>query len=875
MKRTVLIDGSNMLFRAYYAVPAHLSTSTGQPTNAVYGFVTMLGKLLDRKHPDFAAVVFDPVGGSFRNRESSDYKANRESMPPDLASQIPLIDRVVEALELKVLRVTDFEADDVIATLARQGEELGHQVIIVSSDKDFSQLINDRVQLFDGMRDLMYNAELVEKKFGVPPHQFVDFQALCGDKIDNIPGVPGIGKKTASKLLQDYGNLDAVLENLEAVGGSVAKKIEAHREDALLSRRLARLDTSVEHGLTFDDLVFRAPDQEVLNGLYRELEFFSLLKAANGGGVSQSTKDATTVLDIEAGLSPELARADLVVTVIAEALRHRFDTAGIGLMDSATGQTVYLEDPCGKNAKIMRDFWDGFEGSVTVHSARDLFRWFQESGFKSPAKVFDTQTSSYLIDPAKGMPHDLVKLAKIHLQKVLQTTDDLLGTARARKSWRDLGTTELSEHAAHLSKACLELRRLFEPELEQAGLRELADEEVKLSALLASMERAGIRVEKEGMEKLSAAFHKRLLDLQQKIFELAGREFNIGSPKQLATVLFEDLGLPVLKKTKTGYSTNADVLEKLAESHEVARVLLDYRKFEKLINTYVDVLLREIDPEDGRVHCQFGQTASTTGRLITSEPDLQRTPVKTEEGRLIRKLFQAEEGCRLLVADWSQVELRIMAHLSEDRVLMDAFQKGEDIHRRTASELFRKPEEEVSRSERDTAKTVNFATIYGQGASALGQNLGLPKKEAQEIITRYFEVYSGVKEWVEQTMEQARVEGKVRTLAGRTRFIPELFSKNFAVLQAGERIAVNTPVQGSAADICKKVMLDIDRDMKSRPHLRSRLLLQIHDELVFECPEAEVDEMKELVTHHMENGWDLKVPLKVSVGVGLNWEEAK
>lgn len=875
MKRTVLIDGSNMLFRAYYAIPAHLSTSSGQPTNAVYGFVTMLAKLLERKNPDFAAVVFDPVGGSFRHRENADYKANRESMPSDLASQIPLIDRVVECFKMPAMRVTDFEADDVIATLARQAEAEGHQVIIVSSDKDFSQLVNDKIALFDGMRDLTYTPELVEKKFGVPPHQFVDYQALCGDKIDNIPGVPGIGAKTASKLLADYGTLDAILENLEKIGGSAAKKIGSHREDALTSRHLATLQTSVEHGLTFEDFAFEPPNQDDLNGLYKDLEFFSLLKATGDDQVAQSTKDAITVVEAGKAVPASLDKADLVVTVIAEPYRHRFHTAGIGLLNMADEHTTYLADPAGAGAQECAEFFQRFQGTVTVHSSRDFFRWCSECGFERPQHVFDTQTSSYLLDPGKGMPHDLVKLAKIHLQRVLQTTDDLLGTGKSRKRWTDLSTTEVSEHAAHLSLACLSLRRLFEPELEERELTVLAADEVKLARVLADMERAGIQVEKAGMEELSKEFNRELSALQEKIFALAGSEFNIGSPKQLATVLFENMGLPVIKKTKTGYSTNAEVLEKLAVDHEVARLLLEYRKFEKLINTYVDVLTREIDPDDGRVHCQFGQTASTTGRLITSDPDLQRTPVKTEEGRRIRRLFQAKDGCRLLVADWSQVELRIMAHLSKDKVLVSAFQKDEDIHRRTASELFHKSEEEVTKAERDTAKTVNFATIYGQGASALAQNLGIAKKEAQEIITRYFEVYSGVKDWVDSTMEAARVEGRVSTLAGRTRFIPELFSKNFAVLQAGERIAVNTPVQGSAADICKKVMLLIADDMESRPHLKSRLLLQIHDELVFECPHQEIDEMKTMVIRHMEHGWKLDVPLKVSVGVGPNWEEAK
>ena len=876
MKRFVIIDGSNMLFRAYYAIPAHLSTSSGQPTNAVFGFVTMLTKLMEKKNPDYAAVVFDPPGGSFRKRESEDYKANRAQMPDDLQSQLPLIDRVVESFNLPVLRITDFEADDVIATLAKEAEEAGGQVLIVSSDKDFSQLLNDKVSMLDGMRDLTYTPELVVKKFGVPPHQFVDFQALCGDKIDNIPGVPGIGKKTASKLLNEYKSLDGILESLDEIGGSAAKKIAEHREDALLSRKLARLRTSVEHGRELEELAFTAPDQEALNKLFRELEFFSLLKATGESQVAQETREAITVLEAGQTVPEALGRKTLIVSLVGENRGHRFDTVGLALMDTEEAHLTYIPEPQEKSLNVLRQFFSEHSPNLIVHDAREFFRWCLLNQIERPIQVFDTMTASYLIDPAKGMPHDLVKLAKIHLHRVLKTEKDMVGSGRSQKEWDDLEVTELSEYGAHLCKAVGELYQIFRPGLEEAGLTPLAAEEVRLSAVLAGMELAGIKVDKPGLETLSQEFRRELADLEKQIFALAGSEFNVGSPKQLATVLFEDLGLPVIKKTKTGYSTNAEVLERLAaDGHEICQKLLVYRKFEKLINTYVDVLLREIDEEDGRVHCQFNQTASTTGRLITSDPDLQRTPVRTEEGKRIRKLFQAGPGCRLLVADWSQVELRIMAHLSGDKVLRSAFSQNADIHKRTASELFHKPEEEVTKTERDTAKTVNFATIYGQGASALAQNLGIKKKEAEKIIHRYFEVYSGVKRWVEETTERARVLGKVETLAGRTRFIPELFSKNFAVKQAGERMAVNTPVQGSAADICKKVMLLISDEMKTRSHLKSRMLLQIHDELVFECPENEVDEMVELVTRHMENAWKLEVPLLVSVGVGRSWEEAK
>lgn len=872
MKRFVLIDGSNMLFRAYFAIPAHLSTSSGQPTNAVFGFVTMLNKLLVKKKPDYAVVIFDPPGGSFRNRESVDYKANREQMPGDLASQLPLIDQVVEAFRIPALRVTDFEADDVIATLARQVEERGDQVLIVSSDKDFSQLLNERVSMLDGMRDLTYTPELVKKKFGVLPERFVDFQALCGDKIDNIPGVPGIGKKTASKLLEEHGDLDAILEAAQSIGGSVGKKLQEHREDALLSRRLARLDTSVAHGLDLGSFSFEPPDDEALNALFSELEFFSLLKSTGASPVAQSTRDGLSLLEADQTIPGGLLSSALTVVPVGSSFRHRFQTVGVALLESSTGQTTYM--PMGDGARL-RSFFENFTGKVITHDAREYFRWCLHYGIKPAADVFDTQTSSYLIDPAKGMPHDLVKLAKIHLQRVLKSEDDLLGKARNRIDYPAVELSELAEYGAHLAIAISELHTLFDAGLQETGLEELAADEVSLSRVLAAMERAGIEVNKPGLELLSEEFRKELSGLEQKIFALAGHPFNVGSPKQLAEVLFEEMGLPVIKKTKTGYSTNAEVLERLAPQHEIARLLLEYRKFEKLITTYVDVLLREVDEEDGRVHCHFNQTASTTGRLITSDPDLQRTPVRTDEGRRIRRLFTAPSGHQLLVADWSQIELRILAHLCEDPVLLEAFKEGADIHKRTAGELFSKPEQEVTREERDIAKTANFATIYGQGASALGQNLDIPKKEAEGIIKRYFEVYSGVKAWIDQTMEEARVLGRVQTIAGRTRFIPELFSKNFAVRQAGERMAVNTPVQGSAADICKRVMLNIDQKMQQRPHLKSRMLLQIHDELVFECPDAEIEEMRELVTGEMESAWELKVPLVVSVGVGPSWEEAK
>lgn len=876
MKRLLLIDGSNMLFRAYYAIPAHLSTSTGQPTNAVFGMVTMMNKLINKKVPDFAAVVFDPPGGSFRQRESADYKANRESMPSDLSSQLRLIDRAVQCFKFPVLRIPDFEADDVIATIARRFEAQGHQVIIVSGDKDFSQLLNDNVSMFDGMREIMYDPALVRKKFGVTPSLFVDYQALCGDKIDNIPGVPGIGAKTASTLLEQYGSLDGILENLENVKGKAGKLIAEHRETALLSRRLAQLDGNVALEIDWDLFAYQSPDQAELNALFSELEFFSLLKAgekdqARADEASKAVRilrDPAQLADLAAGT------ATWAVHLMAIPRWFEFETVGLSLAQVG-GEEVVFAPFEGDWTRAWSDFFRGFDGELVVHDVKALFRFFHQHGITSKATFHDTQTTSYLVDPAKGMPHDLEKVVKLRLQRVLPQWEELTGKGKAFKPLSELPFDTVAGFSASWSKAVAELCAALAPEVTELGIAHLCAAEVTLARVLARMEVEGIFVDKPGLEALSEEFRAQLADLQATVFRLAGREFNVGSPKQLAEVLFEELKLPVLKKTKTGYSTDAEVLEKLAKDHEVCRTLLEYRKFEKLITTYVDVLLRDIHPRTGRVHTTFGQTVSTTGRLITSEPDLQRTPVKTEEGKRIRKLFQAKPGHQLLVADWSQIELRIMAHLCDDPSLVDAFARNLDVHRRTASEIFGKPPEDVSKSERETAKTVNFATIYGQGASALSQNLGITKKEAESIIAKYFQAYKGVRNWLDSTMEMARVTGKVTTLAGRTRIIPELYSKNFAVMQAGERMAVNTPVQGSAADICKAVMVAIDAKMQSRDGLKSRMLLQIHDELIFECPDDEIEEMTALVRHQMEHAWDLKVPLVVDIGHGPSWEDAK
>lgn len=867
MERLILVDGSSMIFRAYYAIPGHLRTKSGLHTNAIYGFTNMFTKLLGGKTPDYGAVVFDPPGGSFRSQEYSEYKAQRPKMADDLAEQLPWIDKVVEVHNFPQLRVKGFEADDVIGTLTRQAVAKGMEVHIISADKDFAQLISDKVRMVDTLRDVSYDPELVRKKWGVKPEMFIDYLALIGDKVDNIPGVPGIGPKSAKTLLEKFGDVEGVLANLDSLKGKQKENLENHREDALLSKRLATIDQQVELPLTLDDLKYKEPSKDARNELYKELEFYSLLE---GGAQDAAAMEAAGDVDYQLLEDPtEFLQSDLLTAVLpvydgVSPVTGRW----LGVAFCREAGTAYYT-PLEKAEGVILDYLEDATKPKVAHDAKRLMVLCRRRGRLFQGVAGDTRLAAFLIDPTKTIPHDLSRVTKEYLQRVLRPTKNLLGGGKKRKQFSEIPQADLCDFAAHLVDA---VRQLWDAVKDRVENPKLLEDELKLSVLLSKMEFSGVRVHPEELKSLGVEFRERLNGLEADIYEMAGREFNIGSPKQLGTVLFDEMGLPVIKKTKTGYSTNAEVLERLKPKHEIADRLLRYRKLEKLINTYTDVLQRELNETTGRIHCTFQQTVGATGRLISTEPDLQRTPVKTPEGKRIRQAFVPQEGWELLVADWSQIELRVLAHFSDDPVLVDAFQNDKDIHSRTAAELFHCTEDEVTKPQREIAKTVNFATIYGQGATALGQILGVPRKEAKAYIERYFEVYSGVRRWLDDTIEKALVEGSVDTLAGRHRHIPELFSKNFMDRTAGERIAANTPIQGSAADICKATMLAIDEAMQG---MQARMLLQIHDELIFECPPEETTKLVNLVGQQMETAVPLKVPLKVEIGVGTSWEAAK
>ncbi|MCB9652175.1 MAG: DNA polymerase I [Deltaproteobacteria bacterium] len=871
--RLVLVDGTALIYRAFFAIPATFRTATGLPTNAIYGFALMFNKLFAGRKPDCGAVIFDAPGPTFRDEAYADYKADRAPMEDTLSVQLPYIDRLVEAQRFPTLSVRGYEADDVIGTLTRRGLDEGFEVLIVSSDKDFTQLIGPRVRMFDPMRDVTYDEVLVQKKWGVRPEQFVDLLALTGDSIDNIPGVPGIGQKGAAQLLKDRPTLKQLLDELEDLPPRYKKALGTYREQALLSQRLATIHTDVPLPLGPKDLAIELPDRAPLNAFYRELEFFSLLsedevvaaEAAQGQGPVPVLDEATA-----AAWLGEPGPLSVAPVFDGDAIFAR--PVGLALV-RADGEAAYCDVQAGLPQDVLRRLADP-EVPKHAHDAKQLHHVLRRAGAALAGVEGDTMLASFLVEPTKVIPHRLEQVAREYLQVALPPDKRLLGSGKSLRTFAELDIAAVAEHAAGRARAVHGLWVVLWPMVEAMGLaRHYAEHERPLSFVLGRMEAAGIKVDQAELETIGAELARRLAEVEAKIHEEAGAPFNVGSTKQLGEVLFETLKLPVVKRTKTGYSTDAEVLERLRPKHPIAGLVLEHRAVSKLITTYTNVLAAAVRPETGRVHATFQQTTGASGRLISTDPDLQRTPIRTPEGKRIRRAFVAEPGHRIVSADWSQIELRLLAHASGDRALVAAFAAGEDVHTRTAAGLFGVEESAVDPEQRRVGKTVNFATIYGQGATALGQILGIPRAEAEAHIAAYFALYQGVAEWLERVKAEALEVGWVQTLFGRRRVIPELASHNPTDVQAGLRIAANTRIQGSAADLCKEAMLRIQDELDARG-FSARMLLQIHDELVFEVPEAEVSEVCPLVQRHMEQVRPLAVPLVAEVGVGDSWGDA-
>jgi DNA polymerase-1 len=904
--RLVLVDAANCLYRAFFALPP-LRASDGTPTGALHGFTQMLRKVMREERPDAMAVVFDARGPSFRREMYGDYKATRDAQPEDLTLQFPLAREIAEVSGIPVLEVPGFEADDVIATLVSHAPP-DAEVVIVSTDRDLMQLVGERVVLLDTMRERRIGPAEVEERFGVPPSKVLDVRALVGDTTDNIPGVKGIGEKGAAKLIQEWGSLEELLAHASEIPAKRAREaLENQAEAARLSKRLATLRCDAPGCDQLDLLVLRAGDLARLRELYVRLELKRLLEALDAesaGGADEAQASFTfgapepqrlpeRPLETGPAIDVQLVLDAPALTELARELARqpRFALAFVGLAGGgglppepagvaiAAGPASAHYVPLGGElgaAALAEALAPAFaEDGPRRWVARDSKRvqtLFAECGFPPALPAFDVELAAFLLDPSAQ--HGSSALAAQHLGRRLPSFEDLAGRGAKATSPAALPREQAAAWAAAEACALLALAEVLGPLLDRDGLRPLFDEvELPLTAVLSAMEREGVRVDEAALERLAKEFGSELERLEARIYELAGERFQIGSPKQLQSVLFEKLGLPAEKKTKTGYSTDESVLEQLAVHHELPAYILAHRRLAKLRSTYVEALPHVVNPRTGRIHPSFHQTGAATGRISSSHPNVQNIPIRSESGVRIREAFVPAEGRRLLSADYSQVELRILAHYSGDESLVEAFASGADIHRRTAAEVAGIAAEAVSDEQRARAKAVNFGIIYGLSAFGLATQLGIASAEAQATIDAYFRRYVGVRRFLDETIRQARVDGYVRTLLGRRRYLPDLASRNRVLRNAAERMAVNTVIQGTAADLMKKAMVDVAGALRAEG-FGARMILQVHDELVFDAPIRELEGLATLVRERMEQVHPLRVPLVVGIGVGETWREA-
>ncbi|MCM2356879.1 MAG: DNA polymerase I [Geobacteraceae bacterium] len=882
-----LIDGSSYIYRAYFAI-RHLSSPSGFPTNALYGFTQMLLKVLKERRPDHVAVVFDAGRLTFRNEIYPEYKANRLAMPDDLRPQLAPIKEMVRAFNIPALELAGFEADDIIATIARECEERGLAVVVVTGDKDLMQIVTGNVRLLDTMKEKESGIPEVEERFGVEPGRVIDILGLAGDSSDNIPGVPGIGEKTAIKLIREFGTLDALLERAGEVKGKMGEKLREFAGQARLSRQLATVERSVPLEWSYDELALSPPDTRRLGELFKEYGFTTLMKELTGAA-TLATDQYRTVLEeaafqelMERLRAEERFAVDLETTSL-NSLEAEIVGISLSLRDheafyipvghrypGAPGQ-LPREEVLAELAPLLTDPAKRKIGQNLKYDYQVLRR----AGVEMEGVWCDTMIASYLLNPVRSS-QGLDSLALEFLDHKMVSYAEVAGTGKEQKNFSQVEVERASTYSCEDSDAAFLLHRLFLPRLGELGMERLFFEvEMPLVKILAEMELAGVKLDLKLLRKLSDGFGEQLALLEREIYRLAGGEFNINSPKQLGEALFVRMGLPTGKKTKgkSGFSTDISVLEGLAEEHEIIRQILQYRSLSKLKSTYTDALPKLVESSTGRVHTSYNQAVTNTGRLSSSEPNLQNIPIRSEEGRKIRRAFVAEPGSLLLSADYSQIELRVLAHLSGDRVFCDAFARDEDIHTRTASEVFDLFPEMVTPEMRRQAKTINFGVIYGQGAFSLAKQLGVAPRVAREFIDNYFARHSGAQLFLESCVKTAEGQGYVTTLLGRRLPIPDIMSSNGNVRAFAQRNAVNYPIQGSAADIIKQAMVNVFARIR-REGLASRLIMQVHDELVFEVPEGERLAMELLVQHEMEHAVALRVPLKVDINFGHNWSEA-
>ncbi|MBW2021373.1 MAG: DNA polymerase I [Deltaproteobacteria bacterium] len=883
-----LVDGSSYLHRAYHAI-GRLSNSKGFPTNVVLGFTKMLLKLLQEKHPRYIAIVFDAKGPTFRHEIYEEYKANRPPMPEDLAVQIPLVKKVIEALNIKMLEVEGYEADDIIGTLARKCQEQGHEVIMVTGDKDFRQLISPMAIMWDTMKDKVTGFQSLKTEYGLDPSQFIDVMGLSGDSSDNIPGVPGIGEKTAIKLIKEFGSLEKVLESIDLIKGKKLKEnLRENVESALLSKKLVTINQDVPLEVDIKGLAIGEPDRQKLSELFRELEFRDLWDQFT---VRKERDKDYNICWTEAELSrliSQIREKGLVCLDTETTSENPFKAKLVGISFSLQeGKAIYLplghdyaeapkQIPMDKALSALRPVLEDEHIAKVGQNIKYDAEVLHFHSIELKGMYFDTMVASYVINPGLRQ-HNLEALSQQYLNYKMITYGDLVGKGKKAKNFSQVNIEAAAEYSCEDADITLRLMRVLSERLDSVKNEELFyGLEMKLIPVLMEMELAGIKIDVEFFQALSKKMASELKELEQEIYKEAGMEFNINSPQQLGYVLFEKLQLPTQRKTtKTKrYSTDVKVLKKLAAyPHKVPKLVLRYRTLNKLKSTYLDALVKMVEPSTGRLHTSFNQTVTATGRLSSSNPNLQNIPIRGEEGKEIRKGFIAEKGFKFVSADYSQIELRVFAHYSGDPAFKEAFERGDDIHTRTASEIMGVSSEEVTSDMRRIAKAINFGIIYGMGPQKLSEELEIDLSSAKQYIAAYYERYKGVLAYKERMIKDAREKGYVTTLFNRRRYVPDIDNPKQVIRAEAERIAVNTPIQGTAADLIKKAMINLYERLELE-NFRSRMLLQVHDELLFEVPEDEVKAVIPLIKEEMENVYPLDVPLKVDVGVGTNWSEA-
>lgn len=881
--RVVLIDAHSLIYRAFFALPP-MSTSDGQVTNAAYGFTSMLAIVLASR-PEYAVAAFDMAAPTWRSKEYVEYKAGRRAMPDDLRPQIEMVRDILTSFSIPIHGIAGFEADDLIGTFSRLAEERGHSVTIVSGDLDCLQLVSESVEALVPRRGItdtfVYGPDQVRQRYGFEPAQLIDFKALRGDTSDNIPGVPGVGDKTAAKLVQDFGSVEALLDRVDELPeGRLKTSIKANTDQIRLGKRMVTIVRDVPVELDLETARWTRYDYDKTRAVFDRFEFRQLLsrfpppdqvpvQPSLTFEAAPEPAGLKVVVDPTEAASLLDGSGDVAVYALNESSARGARTIGLGV--STGKQTFYVAKP-----EAMDAVASTLSGRpISGHDAKETELALRSLGGGKREWAFSTFLAAYLLGAGSRDPR-LEDLAKEFLDVTLVSTEQLLGTGRSARKVADVSVNEAAEFAARRAEAILNLRPRLEAEMQNLGVDYLFHEiELPLAGVLADMESEGVAIDVAYLKDMQEELGSQLAAIESEVEQVAGQKFNLSAPQQLAKVLFEDLRLPVGKRTKTGYSTDADTLEGLREKHPIIGLILEHRQLSKLKSTYVDALPQIVDPISGRVHTSFGQASTATGRLSSSNPNLMNIPIRTELGQRIRRAFKAGRPDHVMVsADYSQIELRIAAHLSGDPKLLGAFAAGQDIHTATAAAVFKIPIESVDPNQRRLAKVANFGSIYGQGEYGLSQQLGITGDVARDFLKEYWSTYSRLKEYLDEVRHKAREEGFVVSATGRRRAIPDLRSPNFQLRSAAERMAINFPMQSLAADIIKIAMVRLQREIEA-DHIEGRMLLQVHDELLFEVPESEVDQFAEKVPRIMTGAYELETGIEVETKVGPNWADMK